>query len=71
MLPRYTSVGSYPLYYVTPGDYKVLCPACADENDLLSATDGHVSWEGSLTCDACSEEIECAYPERLPAKGGA
>lgn len=32
-LPSHTSVGFYPLYYVTK-DNKVLCPKCA--NDLVS-----------------------------------
>lgn len=60
-LPKYTSVGCYPLFYVHKG-HEAYCQKCAEENGL-SELDAHVHWEGELACDNCSEEIEAAYPD--------
>ncbi len=67
-LPSYTSLGSYPLFYLT-ADYAVLCPKCANEE----ASENHeekqwklvefdVHWEGApLGCEHCGALIESAY----------
>ena len=58
-LPAFTSVGSYPILYLTPCDC-VLCAKCATESE--EPVTGHPNWETPATCDECSDEIECAYP---------
>jgi hypothetical protein len=71
---RYTSVGGYPVYFIT-SDGGCLCYKCAQahEADILEAIENgdqaggwHVSavdvnWESRLDCDNCSEQIEAAY----------
>lgn len=63
-LPAYTSVGSYPLVYLTKRD-DVLCAKCATE--ALRADEeppvlGDVHWEGEpLECAECGAAIESAY----------
>lgn len=72
-LAAFTSIGCYPIYYLTE-DGGVLCPACAngehgseasedsaaDKQWHLIACDVH--WEGEpLSCDHCNEQIESAY----------
>jgi len=63
---RFSSVGSYPIFYVTTRD-AVLCPCCAgeaeqDEDTTLARQDAN--WENpDLYCDECSERIESAYNE--------
>ncbi len=67
---KYTSVGSYPLFYITK-DCGVLCPKCVQENIELCndtddpqwhVTDCAINWENeSLYCDHCGEPIESAY----------
>lgn len=71
-LAEYTSLGCYPLLYLTKQN-NILCPACArddeenhgkggDPDDPLEASD--VNWEdASLYCDECSQRIESAYAE--------
>lgn len=66
-LARYTSLGCYPLMYVTHcGD--VLCAQCAndEETDTGRPFDGaaDANWEDpALFCDSCGERIESAYAE--------
>lgn len=65
-LDAYTSLGGYPLLYVTAAG-ETLCAACAteqiddpDANDPPTAGDIH--YEGPFEyCAACNEEIESAY----------
>ena len=59
-LPTYTSVGAYPLLYVSRGD--VLCAACAsaetDDPDMIVGP----YWEGpDETCGECNTDIPSAY----------
>jgi hypothetical protein len=64
-LPKYSSLGCYPLYYVDGND-EILCAECAteslddyDERNVPVAFDAN--WEDpSLFC-ACGEQIESAY----------
>lgn len=55
---RYTSVGSYPVFYVL--DDECLCADCADEciEPLERAA---VNWESDLNCMWCGATIEAAY----------
>lgn len=72
-LPRYTSIGGYPLVYYTR-DGLLICAACAErETDASQEVIGaDVHWEGpALVCDdgsadngACQGEIASAYGER-------
>ena len=57
-LRSFTSVGGYPLLYLTDKDV-VLCPWCASISDEI--TTPHVNYESRIDCDACSTEIEAAY----------
>jgi hypothetical protein len=64
-LRSFTSIGGYPLFYVTKQN-NCLCPDCATDNDQdydpIAATD--VNWEDpDLYCDECSNRIESAYAE--------
>ena len=69
--PAFTSVGGYPIIYLTKRD-SILCAECAsddeaNEDDPVAAAD--VYWEGApMSCDACNAEIESAYgdPEAEP-----
>lgn len=59
-LYAYSSIGSYPIFYLTR-DNDCLCAKCAheEEEDLSSAG---VHWEGeSIACERCDHEIESAY----------
>lgn len=64
--PRYSSLGSYPLIYLTR-DGNVLCCECADasvreEDRYDPVTSQHVHWEGDpLICEECNVAIESAY----------
>ena len=61
-LPKYTSVGSYPLFYLTHHD-DVLCRDCATA-DIDNVVNVGVNYEDpSLDCDECNERIESAYAE--------
>ena len=67
-LPKFTSVGCYPLFYLDKAS-NVLCAGCATEarDDLDwpddAPTDMDVNWEDpNLFCD-CGERIESAYGE--------
>lgn len=58
-LPRYTSLGSYPLLYIHLGEG--LCHCCATSVGCTEA-DADVLWEGlGYDCDQCGETIESAY----------
>ncbi len=63
---RYSSVGCYPLVYVTGKD-RVLCPPCAaaaEEDRDDPAVAGDANWEDpELYCDGCNTRIESAYAE--------
>lgn len=68
-LPFYSSVGSYPIVYLTD-DGNVLCADCATAELRLwqnyestnPPSDYGILWEGApLSCDECSREIESAY----------
>ena len=68
----HTSIGSYPILYLT-ADGGCLCPACANgENGSEASEDSDdpafrivradVYWEGPPTgCDHCYADIESAY----------
>lgn len=68
----FTSVGSYPIVYMTR-DGGTLCPACANGENGSEATENHedaqwdivqsgVYWEGPpLQCDHCYTDIDSAY----------
>jgi hypothetical protein len=68
----FTSVGSYPIVYVT-ADGGHLCPACANGENGSEASETHedkqwrltmagVHWEGApLECAHCNADIESAY----------
>lgn len=65
-LPKYSSAGCYPIFYVT--DYgNVLCADCANDmmtdDEFETVTDYDCNWENpELYCE-CSERIESAYAE--------
>lgn len=66
----YAWPGGYPLFYVCK-DGGVLCPACANLPESLTATATDPDWfvtgcdanyeDDSLSCDHCSSPIESAY----------
>jgi hypothetical protein len=59
-LPKYTSLGCYPIIYITTQG-NVMCADCAyTTSDQVS--DGDVHWEGeSHFCEECNCEIHSAY----------
>jgi hypothetical protein len=69
---RYTSIGSYPLFYLDDKD-NVLCPFCAAEEEANAKDPEHwargiaacgINWEDpQLYCDECSRRIESAYAD--------
>jgi hypothetical protein len=61
-LPAFTSIGSYPLVYLTDDD-EVLCPACASSAKHTGKdVRGDVHWEGdALDCDECGVSMPSAY----------
>lgn len=59
-LPKFTSIGCYPLFYRGKHD-AILCADCAPREGLTEL-DAHVYWEGQpLECDNCGSIIESAY----------
>ena len=75
-LPKYSSVGSYPLFYFRAPDQKTrpgdswdgatLCPHCvnheAEPMEPFTEQDAHPNWEDcDLYCEHCGEIIESAY----------
>ena len=76
MLAKFTSVGSYPLFYTINEDTcpnathdAVYCATCAAETDEFeahgeAALNPHINPDhASLFCDGCFERIESAYAE--------
>jgi len=67
-LPKFTSMGCYPILYLT-GRSDVLCPDCANEyeagsDDPEAPQVFDINWEDpDLYCDECSQRIESAYAE--------
>jgi hypothetical protein len=62
-LDKYTSLGSYPLFYIE-NDSDCLCVDCANAHEAPEMLQGEINWEDpSLFCDECSERIESAYAE--------
>ena len=64
-LPKFTSYGGYPLFYVDSGDV-ALCADCANANDDYDneLVDYDANCEDTqLYCDHCGERIESAYAE--------
>jgi hypothetical protein len=61
-LPRYTSLGCYPILYLTHRE-EVLCCDCASDNRRELNIAG-INWENPhVYCDECSERIESAYAD--------
>lgn len=68
----FTSLGCYPLFYMTADD-GVLCPDCANRENGSKAAFYHrdkqwrlthvdIYWEGApMFCEHCNGEIESAY----------
>jgi len=64
-LPKYTSIGCYPMLYLTKCG-EVLCADCASECEFEDnpVVDSETNWEDAcLHCDECSTRIESAYAE--------
>jgi len=63
-LPAHAFPGGYPIFYLEPEE-GILCPDCANMPALVEGIDkAAINWEdGSLVCDVCGKEIECAYCE--------
>ncbi len=69
-LPKFTSIGSYPLFYVTM-ESECLCADCANTRTQDSIDAADANWEDpSLYCDECGERIESAYAEDSVTEGG-
>jgi len=63
-IPKFTSVGSYPLCMVRKG--RVFCVRCANELETQPTDIIDANWENpALYCDECEERIESAYAEHL------
>lgn len=62
-LPKYTSLGSYPILYLDSRDRALCADCCNDpECELGPAVLCDVHWEGeAIECEACGYEIESAY----------
>lgn len=70
-LPRYSSLGCYPIVYLSDMDCP-LCAACAtavvDDSQAFGnderVIDCGINWEDpELYCEECNERIESAYAE--------
>jgi hypothetical protein len=61
---RFTSLGCYPIFYLTRQG-NVVCAYCAAEpNEDDSPQHADVNWEDpDFYCDDCGERIESAYAE--------
>jgi hypothetical protein len=71
-LPKYTSVGGYPMfYYAVDSDgrnMEEVCHTCASGRGGLGSGDkiveGEVNWEDpDLFCAGCNKRIESAYAD--------
>lgn len=61
-LPRYTSLGSYPIVYYGP-HYETLCDLCASLPEERTYT-AAILWEGpGEDCEGCGCHIDSAYGE--------
>jgi hypothetical protein len=61
MLPAFTSIGCYPLLYISAAG-TVLCASCATDDDSGETFTPDVHWEGEpICCEGCSWEIDSAY----------
>lgn len=73
-LANYTSLGCYPLIYVTR-DSSLLCGACAFEEIAKGEAAGiqyMIHWEGAPEyCESCGQEIESAYGDPEELRDGA
>ena len=62
---KYTSIGSYPLFYIIDG--VALCYECAEgcaEENEEAVLEKAVNWEDpNLYCDECDCRIESAYAD--------
>lgn len=60
---KYTSLGAYPLAYLS-GDDEVYCPGCcAAHEDISEITGVMVVWEEIIGCSDCGCVLETAYNE--------
>ena len=62
-LPSYTSIGCYPLVYLTL-KHHTLCAECASSHtdDMDPVVEGGIHWEGgNIECSECLCDIESAY----------
>jgi hypothetical protein len=60
-LPKYTSVGCYPLLYARPAGGEFVCAVCASSEGIEQWA-GDVHWEGEpYDCDECGDPVESAY----------
>lgn len=69
-LAKYTSHGSYPLYYLTADGFE-LCADCANAEEAegeeaeFMPVDSEVNWEDpAFHCHICQRRIESAYAEK-------
>ena len=69
-LPKFSSVGCYPLFYIVSGwrcdEQHVWCARCCNEADdsMCTIVQCEANWEDpELYCEACEERIESAYAE--------
>ena len=57
---NYTSIGSYPIFYIGKSTHEIFCPCCALEADQEMI--GEINYEiEHLYCDDCQKLIEAAY----------
>ena len=63
-LRGFSTVGSYPIFYVD-GNNSVVCFRCANDEDheiFGGLVDCDINYEDrNMTCDCCSDRIESAY----------
>jgi hypothetical protein len=60
--PAHAWPGGYPIFYFD-NENNVLCPKCANKERMSTVvTASDINWEnGSMFCDDCGENVECAY----------
>lgn len=62
-LPSFTSIGGYPVYYITSYS-RILCADCAQKliNDIYEDIVHYdINYENEIICDECSSFIDSAY----------
>ena len=62
VLPAYSHVGGYPIYYIDEWD-NILCNECATKEVEVIVNFSHNFEDPHMYCDRCSERIESAYAE--------